>query len=271
MCPAFLSWRVPSRLTPPHPKSQRYFSVFPSRSVIVSVHTFKWSAKHLDWVRLCIGYESWGLFLFIWSFLFSGIIYRKDYPTLIELSQHHGCVGVFLDALFCSTVLYVDSYTKPHRPDYCRFTRSLKSGSVSSTTRCFSRIVLAILDPLYFHKNFIMTLSNSKINKRQFIEILIEIPLNFRSLWGELTSYQRWVLGFINSLPSDSLRFSVERYFNVYCFFSFAFSNLAGALDLSPVHPAKACGQELMRRYRPPVVHRAPNDSKLSHYPLQIC
>lgn len=74
-CPSFLLWRVPSLLSL-WPKSQRYFFMFPSRSVIVSVPTFKWIVR-LDWAHLWRGYESWGLFCLSGSSDFPGSFLEK--------------------------------------------------------------------------------------------------------------------------------------------------------------------------------------------------
>lgn len=60
------------------PKVTKVFFMFPSGSVTVSVHTFKW-ITHLDRVNLCIGYEGWGLFLFIWSLQFLGSFIEKTH------------------------------------------------------------------------------------------------------------------------------------------------------------------------------------------------
>lgn len=106
-CPSFLSWRVPSLLSL-WPKSQRYFFTFPSTSVIVSVHTFKWIVR-LDWAHLWRGHERWGLFCLSGSSDFTDHLSKRlFYPNwIISAPWLCGCISGSPALFLCSVCRFL--------------------------------------------------------------------------------------------------------------------------------------------------------------------
>ena len=112
----------------------------------------------------------WGLFFPHMDHTFPSTILLKrlsyaDWITWVPCWERTMVVWVYL-WMFDSVPLFYASFLIPipYRLDYCSFAVNLKSTGVSHPILLFFIIVLAILNPLYLHKKFIIILPMSLFN-----------------------------------------------------------------------------------------------------------
>lgn len=103
------------------------------------------------------------IFIFLYGYPVVPNHFWKYGPLSFELCCHlckkiswaYICVDLFLDVLFWFIDLYIYPYINKHRLDYCSLRGNLESVSIKPLSLFFVfKIVLVVLDPLYFHMNF---------------------------------------------------------------------------------------------------------------------